>query len=140
MSGRSIDPICRRLGALVTRPRAEAEALAAALAARGIEAMIEPLLEIEYRQDGVLDLAGVQAILCTSANGVRALARLSDARALPVFTVGEASAVAARMAGFPDVTSADGVVTDLAALVKRSLTPGAGRLVHIAGAEIAGDL
>ena len=39
--------------ALVTRPRAEAEALAALLAARGIETVIEPLIEIAAERGGV---------------------------------------------------------------------------------------
>src|SRR5881392_3206481 len=66
--------------ALVTRPRAEAAALAEALDRRGIEAIIEPLLDIHYRDEPAPDLAGVQAVLCTSANGVRALARRSGER------------------------------------------------------------
>ena len=77
-TSRSIDPSRHGLRALVTRPRGEAESLAAALAARGIEPIIEPLLVIHYRGEPTPDLAGVQAILCTSANGVRALARLTD--------------------------------------------------------------
>ena len=63
--------------ALVTRPRAEAEALAALLAQRGIDAVIEPMIEIVDTGAALPSLAGVQAILCTSANGVRALARAS---------------------------------------------------------------
>src|SRR2546430_5057551 len=59
---------------------------------RSILAIIEPLLEIHYRGEPTPDLAGIQAILCTSANGVRALARLTPERALPLFAVGEASA------------------------------------------------
>jgi len=62
------------LRALVTRPRAEATALAEALSGRGIAAIVEPLLDIRYRSEPAPDLAGVQAVLCTSANGVRALA------------------------------------------------------------------
>ena len=128
------------LRALVTRPRAEAESLAAALAARGIAAIIEPLLEIDYRTPPVPDFAGVQAILCTSANGVRALARLSDERSLPLFAVGAATAARAQEEGFGRVESADGAVDDLVRLVCRRLHPEAGRLLHIAGSIIAGDL
>src|SRR5882757_8597644 len=97
-----------RLGrrALVTRPRAEAAALAEALAARGIEAIVEPLLDIHYRDEPAPDLAGVQAVLCTSANGVRALARLSRGRKVPIFAVGEATAARAREEGFARVESA----------------------------------
>ena len=126
--------------ALVTRPRAEAESLAAALAERGITAIIEPLLEIEYRAAPMPDLTGVQAILCTSANGVRALARLSDERSLPLFAVGAATAARAQEEGFGRVESADGAVDDLVRLVCRRLPPEAGRLLHIAGSVVAGDL
>jgi len=125
--------------ALVTRPRAESAELAAVLATRGIAAIIEPLIEIHYRTVAA-DLAGVQAILCTSANGVRALARLSDERAVPLFAVGDASAARARDAGFARVESAGGSVVDLARLVRERLDPAAGRLLHVAGSTIAGDL
>src|SRR3954467_11037655 len=124
-----------RLGrrALVTRPRAEAMALAEALAARGIEAILEPLLDIHYRDEPAPDLTGVQAVLCTSANGVRALARLSGDRELPLFAVGDATARRAREAGFTNVFSAGGDAADLARLARQRLQPDVGRLVHVAG-------
>jgi uroporphyrinogen-III synthase len=137
----AIDPSRYGMRALVTRPRAEATALAAALAGRGIAALLEPLLDIIYRDLGhPLDLAGLQAVLCTSANGVRAFARLSHARALPLFAVGEATAARAQAEGFSDVHSAGGAVGDLVALVSECLRPDAGRLLHVAGSLIAGDL
>ena len=137
----AIDPSRYGMRALVTRPRAEATALAAALAGRGIAALLEPLLEIVYRDLGYpLDLAGVQAVLCTSANGVRAFARLSQERALPLFAVGEATAARAQAEGFSDVHSAGGAVGDLVALVSGRLRPDAGRLLHVAGSLVAGDL
>jgi len=131
-----------RLGrrALVARPRAEARALAEALATRGIEAVIEPLLDIHYRDELAPNLAGVQAVLCTSANGVRALARLSRERNVALFAVGEATAARARGEGFAQVEIAGGNVEDLAQLVRRRLRPEAGRLLHVAGSDVAGDL
>lgn len=128
------------LHALVTRPRAEAEGLTHALAERGIEAIIEPLIDIHYRDGPAPDLAGVQAILCTSANGVRSLARLSPERERPLFAVGDATAARARAEGFVRVESAGGNVADLALLVHDSLRPEGGRLVHVAGTEVAGEL
>ncbi|HVC50736.1 MAG TPA: uroporphyrinogen-III synthase [Stellaceae bacterium] len=125
--------------ALVTRPRAEAAALAAVLAARGIETIVEPLIEIGWR-DGPLDLAGVQAVLCTSANGVRALARASGERTVPLYAVGETTAAQARSEGFAAAEGAGGDIVDLARLVGARLHPAAGRLVHIAGSAVAGDL
>ncbi|HXP04463.1 MAG TPA: uroporphyrinogen-III synthase [Stellaceae bacterium] len=126
--------------ALITRPRAEAEALAVLLGERGIEAVIEPLIEIADGTMALPELDGVQAILCTSANGVRAMARASVERRLPVFAVGDATAARARAEGFRHVESAGGDVEDLAYLVGRRLKPQDGKLLHIAGSTIAGDL
>jgi uroporphyrinogen-III synthase len=126
--------------ALVTRPRTEAAGLAAALEARGVAAMIEPLLDIRYRSEPALELAGAQAVLCTSANGVRALARLGGERHIPLFAVGEATAARARNEGFAQVETAGGTVGDLARLARDRLRPDAGRLLHVAGSEVAGDL
>jgi uroporphyrinogen-III synthase len=130
----------RGLCALVTRPRAEAAGLARALADRGIIAIIEPLLDIEYRNLPPPDLIGVQAVLCTSANGVRALARLTAARTVPLLAVGEATAGRAREEGFLHVESAGGNVDDLVLLVSERLRTDAGRLLHVAGTAVAGNL
>ena len=129
---------------LVTRMRPEADHLADLLAAQGHEALVEPLLEIrpvEGDPASLLgDLAEVQALLFTSANGVRAFAALSDVRSLPVFAVGDSTAAAAREAGFDQVESAGGDVEDLAVLVGRRLDPTQGALFHAAARQVAGDL
>lgn len=126
--------------ALLTRPRAEAHDLAIALAARGIAAIIAPVIEIDFCDRAGLDLAGVQAVLCTSANGVRALARSSREREIPIFAVGAATAARARGEGYSAVTAAGGDVGDLARLAAARLRPERGRLIHAAGSDLAGDL
>jgi len=126
--------------ALVTRPREESENLAAALAARGVEALVEPLIEIHCRAPGGMDLARVQAVLCTSANGVRALARATGERGIPLLAVGDATAARARAEGFRRVESAGGDVGDLAHLATARLRPRDGSLLHVAGDVVAGDL
>jgi uroporphyrinogen-III synthase len=128
------------LRALVTRPREESGSLAAALASRGIEVLVEPLMEIHYRAADSVDLDGVQAVLCTSANGVRALARASGERRVPLLAVGDATAARAHAEGFERVESAGGEVGDLARLAAARLRPQDGRLLHVAGTFVAGDL
>jgi uroporphyrinogen-III synthase len=131
---------CRVLRALVTRPQEEALSLAAALADRGIDAVIEPMMEVHYRTAAAPDLANVQAVLCTSANGVRALARISRERDRPLLAVGDATASRARAEGFTNVASAGGDIADLVRLAAVRLPPKGGRLLHIAGEVVAGDL
>ena len=68
-----------------------------------------------------------------------AFAALSEARDLPVFAVGDATAVAARLAGFAAVRSADGALQDLARLL--AAAPPVGGAVLAPGAlEPSGDL
>ena len=126
--------------ALVTRPREDAEGTAAQLAERGVTALIEPLIDIVPVPDAQVEAAGLQGILATSANGIRALARLLPDRALPVWAVGDSSARTARDLGYTAVASAGGDVDSLAALVKARVAPAAGALLHAAGSAVAGDL
>jgi uroporphyrinogen-III synthase len=130
--------------ALITRPIEDAEPLAAALAARGIAPVVEPLLAIRPLAgaigDGLPALDGAQAVLFTSANGARAFARATARRDLPVFAVGDATAQVASALGFGAVASAAGTIDDLAALVAARLHPGRGALIHAAGRAVAGDL
>jgi uroporphyrinogen-III synthase len=114
--------------------------LVAALASRGVETLVEPLMEIRYRVPETLDLDGVQAILCTSANGVRALAQANGERGVPLLAVGDATAARARAEGFGSVESAGGDVGDLARLAGARLRPQDGPLLHVAGNVVAGDL
>ena len=130
----------RRLQILVTRPRGEADLFAVALAMRGHDAVVAPLLDIVVDDAPPLDLAGVQAVLFTSANGVRAFAHTQKNRDLKAFCVGDATAAAARNAGFGTVESASGDVETLAALVQKRLDPKDGTLIHATGTAVAGDL
>ncbi|WP_454758244.1 uroporphyrinogen-III synthase [Caulobacter segnis] len=120
----------------ITRARPGALATAERVRALGFEAIVDPLLAVEIL-DAEIDLSHIAALAFTSANGVEAFARLSDARGLPVFAVGRATARAAEGQGFAFVSSADGDVEDLCDLI----AAGAAGIVLWAGAkEPAGDL
>ncbi len=125
---------------LVTRPREDAEALAAKLTLRGHEPIIEPLLSIVDIDAPLPALYKVQALLFTSANGVRAFARRDKCHDCPAFAVGEATAKALADTGFASVVAAGGDVEDLAAVVRARLSPAAGPLLHVAGTVVARDL
>ncbi|MEC9346938.1 MAG: uroporphyrinogen-III synthase [Pseudomonadota bacterium] len=125
---------------LVTRPADDAVATARLLAAAGHSCLIDPVLDIRFRDSGTPDLDDVQALLATSRNGVRALARATPRRDIPLCAVGRSTAALARESGFGRVEDADGDVADLVAMVGRLFRPGDGALYHAAGSELAGDL
>lgn len=101
----------------------------------GHQAVLAPLLTVWFLDGPSLDLAGVQAVLVTSANGARALARRVMPRDIPIFAVGPQTAEAAKVEGFLRVRSADGDAGALADSVAGWTDPGAGALLHAAGEE-----
>jgi len=125
---------------LITRPAEDAEGLAAQLAERGIESLVAPMMAVADVPGPNPDLAGVQALMITSVNGIRAFARRSPVRGVRVMAVGDASARTARSLGFENVESAAGDVEALATLAAARLEPVAGPLLHVAGSHVAGDL
>lgn len=125
---------------LLTRPRDDAEPLAQKLKRHGHEAVIAPMMKIRLRPETDISLAGVQAVLATSANGIRAFAAQSAVRNLPVYAVGPQTAEAARAAGFHQVISANGDSAALADTVIGRADPANGSLLHAAGADTAGRL
>ena len=125
---------------LVTRPRSDAEETAAKLAALGHDPLIAPLLEIKFHAGGEIALDGVQAVLITSANGIRALAQRTARRDVRVLAVGEQSAETAHALGFENVDHARGDAVALANLAVATLSPKNGVLVHISGSETRGNL
>ncbi|MGE0733445.1 MAG: uroporphyrinogen-III synthase [Alphaproteobacteria bacterium] len=125
---------------LITRPIHDAERTQAALARRGIEAVVAPVIEIVFLPGPEPAFDGVQAIAVTSRNGVHALAARTARRDIPIYAVGKATKRAAEKAGFARIESADGDAEDLAALIATKLTPSAGTVLHAAGENRAGDL
>ena len=126
----------------ITRAQPGAARTAARLTALGYEPIVAPLLTIRPLPDALTqapDFATVAALAFTSPNGVAAFAALTpEFRALPVFAVGDATAEAARAAGFHNARSAAGDVHDLARLIAAS--PIQGLILAPGAREPAGDL
>jgi uroporphyrinogen-III synthase len=123
----------------ITRAEPGASQTAELVRARGAEPIVAPLLTIvpcAYNTS----TEGAQALLFTSSNGVRAFPDARGARDRLVLAVGETTAQTAREAGFADVRVAGGDVTALAELARTTLDPAKGKLIHIAGDHVAGDL
>lgn len=120
----------------VTRAEPGAARTAARLAALGFEPVVAPVLAIR-RLAPVIDLSGIEALAFTSVNGVEAFVALHSDRALPVFTVGDATAEAARAAGFAVVRSASG---DVHALARMIADAAPGPILAPGAAEPATDL
>lgn len=128
---------------LVTRPEEDVSELAAKLQAAGHDVLISPLLSIEIDPTVPLTREPVQALLVTSANGLRALAARPDLAAwlsVPLCAVGMTTGTLAQELGFRDVYVAGGDVEALTELVCRELDPGAGPLIHVAGTVVAGAM
>jgi len=126
---------------VVTRPRSDGERTAAALRARGHQVLVVPLMRVEPI---TADLGGQWgAVIVTSANAPNAIADNSARNnliMLPLFAVGRRSAEAARQAGFTNVTSAGGDVSDLVRTLAIRQADAKAPLLYLAGEDRAADL
>ncbi|HEY1072858.1 uroporphyrinogen-III synthase [Brevundimonas sp.] len=130
----------------ITRAQPGAARTAVRLTALGFTPVVAPLLAIRPLPEALPrflgaapDLTTVAALAFTSPNGVAAFAALTpDLRDRPVFAVGDATAEAARDAGFADARSAAGDIHALAALI--AATPIDGLILAPGAREPAGDL
>lgn len=121
----------------VTRARPGADRSAERLRALGMEPVVQPLLTVQPLSPALPDLDRFAALVFTSLNGVAAYAALTPRRDHPVFAVGDATAQAARDAGFAHVRSAAGDLHDLVRLLAEAAPSS---LLAIAAETPAGDL
>lgn len=115
---------------LVTRPREQAEPLAAELRRLGVEVEVCPLIEIEPIDDGPVDVAGFDWVVVTSANGARELARRRAGDLPRVAAIGAGTAEALDRAGIradlvPAVSTQEGLVAEFPRPAGRVLFVGA---------------
>jgi uroporphyrinogen-III synthase len=128
---------------LVTRPEPEARRLAARLRGAGYAAIVSPMLRVVLLEDAAVPARPYAAVLVASGNALRALDRspaLPRLRAVPLLAVGERTAARARALGFAEVVAAEGDAAALVTAAETRLAPGAGPLLHLAGAERTGTV
>jgi uroporphyrinogen-III synthase len=118
---------------LILRPEPGASETAARAAALGITTAVAPLFRIVPLAWEAPPASEFDAVLLTSANAVRhGGAALGTYRDLPVYSVGAATAAAARAIGFRDVHAGG---SDAEALVAHVVADRRERLLHLAGRE-----
>jgi len=116
---------------LVLRPQPGASATVERAQQRGLDAVAIPLFEIEPVSWEIPDAAAFDGLLLTSANAVRiAGEQLESLRGLPAYAVGEATAEAARRAGFDIAATGDSGVDRLLDSIETEL-----RLLHLCGED-----
>jgi uroporphyrinogen-III synthase len=125
---------------IVTRPEEDGSPLKAKLEAMGHRVILLPLLRIVPRQRVFIRKLPYQAILATSANGIRALAGHPELKSIRMLTVGPQSLKAAKDAGFNRAEAHGGDLDGLVAHIGKTLQPAAGPLLYLSGNETAGDL
>lgn len=126
---------------LLTRPRDQAEEMAAELKSLGHEVIVSPLLERQMLEISN-DFNGVGALVFTSLNGVAAVeGRIpEELLAVPVFVVSERTAAAAEEAGFKNLIVGPGRARGLLPLIIGFKGEIAGPIVHISGEDVRTDM
>ena len=116
---------------LVLRPEPGASATAGRARARGLGAKVVPLFEVEPVPWQAPDMSGFDGILLTSANAIRhAGDKLESLRGLKAYAVGEATAEAAREAGFDIAATGEAGVERLLGSIEADL-----KLLHLCGED-----
>ena len=111
------------------RPEPGASATAAKAREMGLEAVAMPLFRVEPVDWQVPEASGFDGLLLTSANAVRhGGGQLAALRGLRAYAVGEATAEAARAAGFDIASIGDAGVERLLGSIEGDL-----RLLHLCG-------
>lgn len=120
-------------GLLITRPEPGASSLADWALAEGFSPVtVSPVLEAETLAVPAPGTEDLDAVVLTSATGARAAPASAALRALPCWCVGEATAQAAREAGFARAEAGPGDAEELAAAILARHARGE-RLLHLRG-------
>jgi uroporphyrinogen-III synthase len=116
---------------LVLRPEPGASATAERARTLGLDPVVVPLFEVEPVEWEAPEPGGFDGLLLTSANAVRhAGGKIEGLRGLKAYAVGEATAEAAREAGFDIGATGDAGVDRLLGSIESDL-----KLLHLCGED-----
>ena len=128
---------------LITRPKPDANALAARLEVMGHTSSSSPVMKVIYHQIKPPAPTSVSGLVITSTNTLRSLEsfdQLAPFCPLPLFAVGKRSAKAAQKRGFSQIYQAKGKAETLAPLINQHLADRSKPLYHPGGKQKAFEL
>ncbi|QYJ02050.1 uroporphyrinogen-III synthase [Thalassovita mediterranea] len=124
---------------IVTRSQPGADQTAQALKERGLTAIVTPAIKLSRSEASLPDLSVYGGLIFTSANGVRFLSAETEARDLPAWCVGPATASEALLEGYSPVHQSSGNAEDLAHYIAHHWPAGQSkRLLHVANSAAKG--
>ncbi len=123
---------------LIIRQKEEAEALADLLIGKGVTPYLCPLFTPHFFPPP--SLTGVQGLIITSKNALRALRGRDEFLNIPLYVGGDETADFAKNMGFSTVLSASGATNELIHLIRQEVRPEGGILWYLSGEVIRGTL
>jgi uroporphyrinogen-III synthase len=128
------------LKVLVTRPSAQADPLVTALADRGFDVVVEPLIRVEPLSDDPIDVSAYEWVVVTSPNGARELARRMEGRPENIAAIGPGTSAALAECGLTpsleaEIHTQEGLAVELDARPGRRLFVGAEGARNLLGAD-----
>jgi len=125
---------------LVTRPQPAADDFAEKLRREGFDVFVAPMTEYVEIDSDIGDIAPYQGLIFTSAQAVNIFAKRFNERYVPIFCVGDATALTAEKHGFRRVYSASGDAHALLGTIRqRKDVHELRRMLHICGEDTAED-
>jgi uroporphyrinogen-III synthase len=128
------------LRVLVTRPSAQTDPLVIALAGRGFDVVVEPLIRVESLSDEPIDVSGYDWVIVTSPNGARELARRLEGQPRNIAAIGPGTSAALAQSGLAptleaEVHTQEGLAAELGDRPGRRLFVGAEGARNLLGAD-----
>lgn len=123
---------------VITRAENEAAGMAEKVTALGCTPLIASMMEIEIKPNE-FDPSRFQALVVTSANGIRSIAESVPERDMRIFCIGIPSRKAAEGLGFTNLESSIGNSKNLVNFIRRHADPADGPLLYVHGEHTAGN-
>jgi len=125
---------------LLTRPLEDIQELILKFQELGHVVSHMPVIKIEKVNYKSINFSEFSGIIFTSSNAIKYLdTRIIDKNKI-CFCVGSATEKKARSAGFQNVISADGNVSNLKELILQNFNPSSGKLLYVSGEVTTNDL